>query len=100
MHLDLDDGAPLLGWYNCTAVTKLTNRKSDEDEDGNNNQNEGKLGRNYNVDNNADVDEDGKSNDEDEMTRSDQVSSVEGGGEAGGTEHFLQVLVVPTVGYQ
>ena len=79
----------------------MTNRKSDEEEDGNNN-NEGKLGRNYYVDNNADVDEDddGKSNDEDEMTRSDQVSSVEGGGEAGGTEHFLQVLVVPTVGYQ
>ena len=84
----------------------MTNRKSDEDQKDNN-KNEGKLGRNYNVDNNADEeeededeDDDGKSNDEDEMTRSDQVSSVEGGGEAGGTEHFLPVLVVPAVGYQ
>ena len=82
----------------------MTNRKSDQDD---NNNNEGKVGRNYKVDNNEDEDEDekedvddGKSNDEDEMTRSDQVSSVEGGGEAGGTEHFLPVPVVPTVGYQ
>ena len=22
MHLDLDDGAPFLGWHNCIAVTK------------------------------------------------------------------------------